>query len=94
MENIDETPIYLNIPTSATVRTIGSKKVNIETQKQENWRITIFFTILASREKLASLPIFKVKEEKVTERKLQKRECVEKKKSFCILTKMHGTVKI
>ena len=36
MENIDETPIYLNMPTSVTVQTIISKKVNIETQKQEN----------------------------------------------------------
>ena len=35
MANIDETPIYFNMPTSTTVKTIGSKKVKIKTQAQE-----------------------------------------------------------
>ena len=41
MTNINETPIYLNIPTSITVQTIGSRKVNIRAQGKENWRITV-----------------------------------------------------
>ena len=48
--NIDETLIYSNIPTSTTVQTIWSKKVNIRTQGQENWRLTAVLTILSSRE--------------------------------------------
>ena len=34
--NIDETPIFLNVPTSTTVQTIESMKVNIRTQGQED----------------------------------------------------------
>ena len=34
---MDETPLYLNMPASTTVQTIGSRKVNIRTQGQENW---------------------------------------------------------
>ena len=41
MTNINETPIYLNIPTSITMQTIGSRKANIRAQGQENWRITV-----------------------------------------------------
>ena len=30
--NMDETPLYLNMPPSTTVQKIGSKRVNIKTQ--------------------------------------------------------------
>ena len=50
--NMDETPLYLNIPPSTTVQKIGSKRVNIKTQGQENWRVTAILTILASGENL------------------------------------------
>ena len=67
--HIGETPIYLNIPTSTTVQTIESKKVNVRTQKNNNWRITVILTIFASGETLSSLLIFKVMQRKDTERK-------------------------
>ena len=35
MASKDDAPIYLNMPTCATVETIGSKKINIRTQGQE-----------------------------------------------------------
>ena len=57
MANMDETPIWLNMPTSTTVQIIGSKKVNIETQGQENWRITVILPILESEENLEPLII-------------------------------------
>ena len=38
MTNKDETPKCLNMPKSTTVQTIGSKKYNIRTQEQENWK--------------------------------------------------------
>ena len=65
MANMNEILIYLNMPTSITVQTIGLKKVNIRTQGQENWRITVILKIFASEEKLTSLIIFKAKEEKI-----------------------------
>ena len=62
MTKIDETLVYLNMPAYITVKIIGTKKVNIKTQGQENWRITVILTILAFGEKLAPLLIFNAKE--------------------------------
>ena len=58
------------MPTS-TMKTIGRRGVNIRTQGQENLRIAVILTILASGEKLAHLLIFKAKEGKDTQRKSQ-----------------------
>ena len=58
------------MPTS-TLQKIWSKKVNVWTQVRENWKITVILTILVSGEKLASLSIYKAKEVKDTEIKLQ-----------------------
>ena len=80
--NMDETPLHLNMPPSTTVQKIGSKRVNIKTQGQENWRVTAILTILASGEKLPPLLIFKAKEGKQTDKKLQGLEIVENKKVF------------
>ena len=85
MASANETPIQLNMPASPTAQTIGLRKVNIRTKGQENWRITVILTILASGEKLASLLIFKEEEGKDAETKLQQIEWVEKM-GFCILT--------
>ena len=79
IENMNETPLYLNMPPSTTVQKIESKKVNIITQGQENWRVTAILTILASGEKLSPLLIFKAKEGKQTEKKLQELGIVENK---------------
>ena len=43
--------LYLNMPSSSTVQTIGSKKLNIRAQGQENSRITVILAILTSWEK-------------------------------------------
>ena len=45
---MDETHVYLDMPTSTTVQTIESKKVNIRAQGQENWRITVTLTSFSS----------------------------------------------
>ena len=68
--NMEETPIYINMSIFTTVQIIRSKKVNIRTQEQEKWRITLILTILVSGEKLISLLIFKAKEKKI-----QKENC-------------------
>ena len=51
------------------------KEANIRTQWQENWRITVILTILASGEKLAHLLIFKAEEGKDTEKITANRVC-------------------
>ena len=38
IESMNETPLYLDMFSSTTVQTIGSKKVNIRTEGQENWK--------------------------------------------------------
>ena len=54
------------MPTSTTVQTIGSKKANIRTQGQENWKISVSLTILlSSGEKLAPLLLFQAKKENI-----------------------------
>ena len=55
--------LYLNMPASSTVQTIGSKKLNIRAQGQENRRITVILAILTSGEK--QLLIFKTKKGKI-----------------------------
>ena len=74
---MDEAPLNLNIPKSTTVLAIRSNKVNFRTQGQENWRIIVILAILAPREKLIPLFIFKEKEGEDAERKLQQIEYVE-----------------
>ena len=61
---------------------IGSKKVKIRTQGQENWRVTAILAVLASGQKLPYLLIFKAKEGIDTEKKLQKLISVESKRVF------------
>ena len=86
MANIDETPIYLNFQNDCVNNWI--KEINIRTQGQENWRITIILAILASRKKTYTFFILKAKEGKDTELKLlENRVCRLKKMIFCILTK-------
>ena len=63
---------------------IGTKKVNIRTLGQENWRIIVILKTLTSEEKLASLSIFNSKEGRDTEIKLLQIKCVEKS-SFILI---------
>ena len=83
--NMHKTPLYLNMSSCTTVQKIGSKKVNIRTQGQQNWRVTAIFTVLASGEKLQPLLIFIAKEGKDTKKKLQKLIIVESKRVFAYL---------
>ena len=80
--NMDETLLYLNIPPCTTVQKIRFKKVNIRTQELENWRVTVILTVLASRQKLPPLFIFKAKEGNDTEKKLQKLISVKSRRVF------------
>ena len=86
MKNMDETPLYCSMTTSTTVKTIGSSKVNIK-NRTGKLKITVILTIPASEEKIAPLLIFKAKEGKNTERKLQQTECVNKLKKIWFLSR-------
>ena len=46
--NIDETPLFLNMPPSTTLPKIESKRVNINAQRQENFGATAILIILIS----------------------------------------------
>ena len=83
---MDETPLYLNMPPSTTVQKIESKRVNIKTQGQENWRVTVILTILASGEKLPPLLFLKLKKEN-KQRKIAKIGDCGEQKSICLLTR-------
>ena len=82
---MDKTPLYLNMPPCTTVQKIGSKKVNIWAQRQENWRITAILIVLASGQKFPPLLIFKAKEGKDTKKKLQKLISVKSRRVFAYL---------
>ena len=69
--NMDETPLYLNMPRVQPYWRLDLIKVNIGTQGQESWRVTAILTVLTSREKLPPLLIFKANKGKDTEKKLQ-----------------------
>ena len=90
--NFDETSIYLNMYTSKTVQIIGKGKLLLEHKDIKQKNNSNFF-ILASKEILTSLLIFKAKEEEDAERKLQQIECAEKR-IFLFWEKMHRIVKI
>ena len=70
--SMDETPFYLNMLPCPTAQKIGSKKVNIRTHWQKNWRVTAILNVLASSEKLPPLLIFKAMEGKDTEKNFLK----------------------
>ena len=60
--NMDETPIFLNMPITKTIVKRGSKQVIVKTQGQEKCRVTVILTILAEGDKLPPLIIFKAKD--------------------------------
>lgn len=60
--NNDETPIFLNMPSSKTIEKKGKKNIIIYTQNQEKCRIAILLGIIAGGNKLPPLIIFKAKE--------------------------------
>lgn len=59
--NMDETPIFLNMPITKTIIKKGTKQVIVKTQGQEKCRVTVILTILADGGKLPPLIIFKAK---------------------------------
>ena len=65
--NMDEAPLYLNMPLFLTLQVIRSKRVDIKIQRQENCGSTAILTFIASREKIITSLIFKAQEEKHTE---------------------------
>ena len=48
--NMDETPLYLNMSTSTTVQTIGSKQLILEQKDENAEKNTVIETVLASEE--------------------------------------------
>ena len=57
--NLDETPLFLNMPPNKTATNKGNKSVVIRTINQEKIRITCFLAIYKDGDKLAPYIIFK-----------------------------------
>ena len=80
--NVDESPIYLEMPPKKTIEIKGSKNVDIYTFGKEKYRITSVLSITASGSKLLPLIIFKGKAGKYLEKKLNKLEEAKNKEIF------------
>ena len=72
---MDNTPIYLNMPTSTTVQAVVLMNLTLEHKKRKQ-KNNINYKIFASGEKLTPLLASKVKEGKDVEGKLQQIKCV------------------
>ena len=70
--NMDETPVFLNMPLTKTIVKRGSRQVIIKTQNQEKCRISVLLTIVADGSKLPPMNIFKAKDRANIYNKLQK----------------------
>jgi hypothetical protein len=70
--NMDETPVFLNMPLTKTIVKRGSSQVIIKTQNQEKCRISVLLTIVADGSKLPPMIIFKAKDRANIYNKLQK----------------------
>ena len=80
--NMDETPIFLNMPPSKTIAKKGSKTVFIRTQNQEKVRISVLLTIAADGTKLPPFVIFKDKKHGKNEENLKKLSMVQNGEVF------------
>ena len=80
--NMDETPIFLNMPPSKTIAKKGSKTVFIRTQNQEKVRISVLLTIAADGTKLPPFVIFKDRKHGKNEENLKKLPMVQNGEVF------------
>ena len=59
--NMDETPVWFDMPTSKTVDSVGAKTVLLKTTGHEKTRFTVVLACLADGTKLKPMVIFKQK---------------------------------
>ena len=80
--NMDETPLFMNIPNTKTIAKIGSKEVNIKTHGQERIHVTTILWIVTDCTKLPPMLVFKSQKDCRVERRLHKNSLVKEKKIF------------
>lgn len=80
--NMDETPIFFNMPISKTIIKKGAKQVIIRTQGQEKLRVSVILSILADGDKLPPLIIFKAKDKGTVYKHLNEEPEVKSGKCF------------
>ena len=77
---MDETAVYFEMPEKKTIELKGTKKVEINTFGHDKERISVLLAIAGNGNKLPPLLIYKGKEGKFLENKLQKvKEVLDKK---------------
>ena len=87
--NIDETPIYFEIPEQTIIELKGTKNVKISTFGNNKSRVSVILSIAGNGEKLAPMMIFKSQPGN-TKKKLQDIEEVKKKNFYLLPTKFMG----
>ena len=85
--NIDETPIFFENPDTKTVDIKGNKEVIINTDGNENRRISVVLTVCSDGSKLSPYCIFEGEKEKRTEKELNDLEIIKSKKMFAVCQK-------
>ena len=88
--NIDETPIYFEMPEQTTIELKGTKNVKISTFGNDKNRVSVILAIAGNGEKLAPMMIFKGQPGKTNEKKLQDIEEVKKNKFLFVANRIHG----
>lgn len=87
--NIEETPIYFEMPEQTTIELKDTKNVKISIFGNDKSRVSVILAIADNGEKFAPMMIFKGQSGKTNEKKLQDIE--EEKKNFYLLpTKFMG----
>lgn len=91
--NVDETPVYLELPEKTTVALKGTKEININTYRNDKKRVSVILSIACNGYKLPPLLIFKGGKGKKLESKLNKLEVCKKKNYLLNVILIHGVIK-
>ena len=92
--NMDETPIYFDIPEKTTIELKGTKNVKISTFGNDKSRVSVILAIVGNGDKLAPMMIFKGQPGKTNEKKLQELEDVKNNKIFICSNKIAWQLQI
>ena len=80
--NMDETPIFFDMPETITIEVKGTKNVKIATFGNDKNRVSVILSIAGDGTKLPPLMIFKGEPGKITEKKLKENPEVKNKKIY------------
>ena len=86
--NMDETPIFFDMPETITIEVKGIKNVNISIFGNDKNRISVILSFARDGTKLPPLMFFKGESRKITEKKLKENTEVKNKKNYICCQKL------